>query len=164
MRDIAGEIDMLPGSLYYHFPSKEGLLLAVYAAGVADLRNAAAEAVRGESEPWAQLEALCRAHLEIVLRDSDYAQVLIRVVPHDILGVADRLTELRESYESVFREVFARLPLATSVDRRSLRLMLMGALNWTPFWFNLKGRDSPRTLARKFVEFLKEKQDGRSSA
>lgn len=163
MRDIAAEVEMLPGSLYYHFPSKEDLLLAVYDAGVQDLRNAAIDAVQRENEPWARLEALCRSHLEIVLRDSDYAQVLIRVVPHDIPSVAGRLTELRESYESVFREVFARLPLMSSADQRSLRLMLMGALNWTPFWFDLKGRDSPRTLARKFVGFIKEKQDGRSS-
>jgi len=30
MRDIAAAIDMLPGSLYYHFAAKEDLLVAVY--------------------------------------------------------------------------------------------------------------------------------------
>jgi AcrR family transcriptional regulator len=30
MRDIAAVIDMLPGSLYYHFAAKEDLLVAVY--------------------------------------------------------------------------------------------------------------------------------------
>jgi len=34
MRDIASAVDMLPGSLYYHFAAKEDLLVAVYEEGV----------------------------------------------------------------------------------------------------------------------------------
>jgi AcrR family transcriptional regulator len=34
MRDIAAASGMLAGSLYYHFASKEELLVAVYAEGV----------------------------------------------------------------------------------------------------------------------------------
>ena len=34
IRDIVRAVDMLPGSLYYHFAAKEDLLVAVYAEGV----------------------------------------------------------------------------------------------------------------------------------
>lgn len=163
MRDIAVEVDMKPGSLYYHFPSKEELLLAVYQAGVAELEKTTLEALQKETDPWMRLEVLCRAHLEVVLRDSDYAQVLIRVLPDDIPQAADRLRELRESYEQVFRSTVAQLPLSAGTDRRALRLMLIGALNWAVLWFNPDGRDSPRVLARKFVGLVKEIQDGRTS-
>lgn len=163
MRDIAVEVKMLPGSLYYHFPSKEELLIAVYSAGVLELQRAATESVAKEIDPWARLEALCRAHLEAVLRDSDYAHVLIRVLPDDIPQAADRLRELRESYEQVFRQAVAQLPLAAGTDKRALRLMLIGALNWAALWFNTEGRDSPRVLARKFVGLVRDTQDGRSS-
>ena len=44
MRDIAVETDMLPGSMYYHFPSKEALLVAVYSQGVRELEAATAVA------------------------------------------------------------------------------------------------------------------------
>lgn len=159
MRDIAVAASMLPGSVYYHFSSKEELLVAVYSAGVKELEIAAAEAVQKESDPWLRLEALCRAHLETVLRDSDYAHVLIRVLPDDIPGAAERLRELRESYEDSFRDAVAQLPLTPSADRRALRLMLIGALNWAALWFNPQGRDSPRVLARKFVGLIKETQD-----
>lgn len=163
MRDIAVEVEMKSGSLYYHFPSKEDLLLAVYQAGVQALEVATAEAVAKEADPWVRLEVLCRAHLEVVLRDSDYAQVLIRVLPDDIPQAADRLREMRERYEQVFRRVVAQLPLPAGTDRRALRLMLIGALNWARLWFNPEGRDSPRVLARKFVGLVKEMQDDRTS-
>ena len=159
MRDIAVAASMLPGSVYYHFSSKEELLVAVYSAGVKELEVATTEALQKESDPWLRLEALCRAHLETVLRDSDYAHVLIRVLPDDIPGAAERLRELRESYESSFRDAVADLPLTPRADRRALRLMLIGALNWAALWFNPQGRDSPRVLARKFVGLIKETQD-----
>jgi hypothetical protein len=36
--------------------------------------------------------------------------------------------------------------------------MLLGALNWARFWFDPQGRETPRSLARKFVGLLKEAQ------
>ena len=155
---------MLPGSMYYHFPSKEALLVAVYSQGVRELELATAVAIEKVLDPWDRLETLCRAHLETVLGDSNYANVLIRVLPDDIPEAAERLREIREGYERTFRQAVDQLPLVPRADRRALRLMLIGALNWTALWFNPQGRDSPRALAKKFVGLIKETQDGSSSA
>jgi len=93
-----------------------------------------------------------------VLRRSDYAQVLIRVLPNDVEPAATRLAELRDEYEKQFSALVGALPLANGADRKALRLMLIGALNWSRFWFSSPGRDTPRSLARKFVAFIKEAQ------
>lgn len=161
MRDIALAVQMLPGSMYYHFASKEELLVAVYEAGVGELAAAvrAASDADPDADPWQRLESACRAHLETVLRSSDYAQVLIRVHPQDVPAVADRLRELRAGYEDLFRALISALPLPAGADRRALRLMLLGALNWARVWFDPSGRQTPRSLAARFVSFLKEAQD-----
>ena len=151
---------MLPGSLYYHFAAKEDLLVAVYERGVAELLTHVRTAIAKESEPWSRLQAACTAHLETVLRHSDYAQVLIRVLPGDVAPAATRLAELRAEYEKQFAALVGALPLADGADRKALRLMLIGALNWSRFWFRSPGRDTPRSLARKFVGFIKEAQGG----
>lgn len=161
MRDIAEGAQMLPGSLYYHFPSKEHLLVAVYEAGVRELDDAVAAAVAKRTEPWARLEAACTAHLETILRDSDYAQVLIRVLPQDVAPVAQRLTELRSQYETRWHQLLAALPLPPRTDRGAMRLMLLGALNWSRFWFQPEGRHTPAQLARKYIVFLKESHHAR---
>ena len=160
MRDIAEACDMLPGSLYYHFAAKEDLLVAVYEAGVRQLIDAVRAAVEPERDPWDRLEAGCAAHLETLLRRSDYAQVLVRVLPADVGSAAARLTALRADYERPFRELVGALPLPGATDRGALRLMLLGALNWSRFWFDEGGRDSPRSLARKFVQLIRETQHG----
>lgn len=160
MRDIADACDMLPGSLYYHFAAKEDLLVAIYEAGVRQLIDAVRAAIAPERDPWARLEAGCAAHLEALLRRSDYAQVLVRVLPADVGGAEARLRALRAEYERPFRELVGALPLPAATDRSALRLMLLGALNWSRFWFHDGGRDSPRSLARKFVQLIRETQHG----
>jgi AcrR family transcriptional regulator len=155
VRDIVKAVDMLPGSLYYHFPTKEALLAAVYAEGVRRISDAVAAAVAGKRDPWERLEVACIAHLEALLQESDYAQVVIRVRPGDAPSVAAELVRLRDGYERLWIDLVQALPLARGVDRRSLRLMLLGGLNWSQTWYR-EGRDSPRTLAKRFVQLLKE--------
>jgi len=159
MRDIAGAVDMLPGSLYYHFASKGELLVAVYAEGVRRISEAVAQAVEGKRDPWNRLEAGCVAHLESLLQSSDYAQVVTRVRPSDAPDVAAELVRLRDGYEDVFRGMIDSLPLARRVDRRMLRLMLIGALNWSQIWYR-RGKDTPQRIARDFVALLRAPVEG----
>lgn len=155
VRDIAGMAGMLPGSLYYHFASKEELLVAVYAEGVRRITEAVTRALAKGGDPWAQLENVCAAHLECLLEDSDYGQVVIRVRPDDAPAVAARLVALRDEYERTFAQAVQSLPLPPRTDRRALKLMLLGALNWSQTWYR-SGNDSPRVLARRFVRLLRD--------
>jgi AcrR family transcriptional regulator len=158
VRDIVRAIDMLPGSLYYHFATKEALLAAVYAEGVRRISEAVKAAIALKRDPWERLEAACVAHLEGLLDSGDYAQVVIRVRPSDAPSVAGELVERRDEYERLFVELVQALPLARGVDRRSVRLMLLGALNWSQTWYH-PGRDSPRTIARRFVALMRSQLD-----
>lgn len=154
MRDIAAASGMLAGSLYYHFESKDELLVAVYAEGVRRISASVRAALDRDLPPWTRLEAVCTAHLAALLEDSDYAQVVIRVRPDDAPGAADRLVALRDDYERLFAEALQKLPLAARTDRRALRLMLLGALNWSQTWYR-SGHDAPEVIARQFVGLLR---------
>jgi len=155
VRDIVRDVDMLPGSLYYHFAAKEDLLAAVYAEGVRRISARVAGTIERLDAPWARLEAACVAHLEAILQDDDYAQVVIRVRPGDAPVAGTRLVGLRDDYEAQFAKLISKLPLPRGTDRRTLRLMLLGALNWSQTWYR-PGRDTPRTIARRFVALLKQ--------
>jgi len=51
MRDIAHEVGMLSGSIYYHFPSKEELLLAVYEEGLRHIAEEVDAALAQQDPP-----------------------------------------------------------------------------------------------------------------
>ena len=154
MRDIAKAVGMLPGSLYYHFPSKSALLLAVYGEGITRITLAVDQALAEEHRPWDRLEAVCRAHLEMVLDESPYARVVIRVLPQDAADVAEAMTALRDSYERRLRDLIADLDLSTDCDPRAFRLLLLGGLNWAQVWYR-PGGTPPRDIAAQFLECLK---------
>jgi AcrR family transcriptional regulator len=155
VRDIVQRVGMLPGSLYYHFPTKEALLVAVYREGVQRISAAVDAAVAPVAEPWPRLEAACVAHLTALLDQTDYSQVVIRVRPGDAPAVAAELVALRDRYEKRFARLVADLPLARRVRRSDLRLLLMGALNWSQTWYRDDGASSPGQIARRFVALLR---------
>jgi len=154
IRDITGAVGMLPGSVYYHFKSKDALLLAVYREGVARIIARVDAATEGESDPWDKLEAACTGHLEAILDANAYAQVIIRVVPGDASDVAEALTQARDAYEDRFRRLLDPLELAPGVDRGRLRLMLLGALNWAKVWYK-PGGGEPEAITKDFISILR---------
>lgn len=156
MRDIARRAGMLPGSIYYHFPSKEDLLVGVYEEGVTRLLARIDAADPGtQAEPWTRLEAVMTAHVEAILDRSAYARVMIRVLPDAAPGVAARLIEARDSYETRIGEIIARLPLAPGIDRRLLRLFLLGAANHVQVW-RREGGQTPAEIATALVRLLRD--------
>ena len=159
VRDIARAAGILPGSLYAHFATKEDLLAAVYLRGVEQIIEAVQSAIEKLDDPWDRLEAACVAHLEAILRDDDYAQVVVRVRPSDAAAVGADLVQLRNRYEQLFDQLVKALPLPRGTDRATLRLMLMGALNWSQTWYRPDGRFNPRAIARKFVALVRQGQE-----
>jgi TetR/AcrR family transcriptional regulator, cholesterol catabolism regulator len=159
MRDIAKAVDMLSGSIYYHFSSKEEMLLAVYAEGARRIGELVDAAVTREIEPWARLESASAAHLNALsITHRDYAQVMIRTLPDEADGISRQLREIRRDYEAKFRRLIDALPLPPEVDRHYLRLMLIGALNWSHVWYN-PGGDRPEVVARAFIQTLRRRAE-----
>jgi len=160
MRDIARRAGILPGSIYYHFPSKENLLAAVYQEGVDRLLARIDAADPGETAPpWTRLEAVMTAHVEAILDRSAYARVMIRVLPDAAPGAAARLIELRDAYETRIAEIVATLPLAPGIDRRLFRLFLLGAANHVQVWQRSgsgEGGQTPAEIAAALVRLLRE--------
>ncbi len=154
MRDIAKAVGMLSGSIYYHFESKDEMLLAVYEEGVRRVATAVEEAVAGESEPWVRLEAACAAHLRGLIAYRDYARVMIQTAPDQAGSARLRVRELRRNYEARFRQLIEALTLPPGIDPSYVRLLLFGALNWSQVWYH-PGGDPPEVVARRFIDTLR---------
>ncbi len=160
MRDIAKYTGMLPGSLYYHFPSKEALLMAVFEEGVQRISDKVDHAlVAAGADPWRRLKVACEAHLQMLLGGSSFAQVVVRVLPNDAPDVQASLVDMRDSYEARFRNLVAKLPLKTGTDRKIFRLMLIGSMNHAPIWFRRNGVTASE-LAEQFVGNLQAAHSG----
>ena len=156
MREVASDAKMLAGSLYYHFPSKDALLLAVHQEGVRRiaLHVDQALAALSDGDPWCRLEAGLSAHLESLLDSGDYAQVVIRDLPADNEDLRNQLIALRDSYEQRFRDLTDALALPDEADGQWVRLLLLGAANWSKTWYQAGGA-APAQIAARFISLIK---------
>lgn len=155
MRDIAAAAEMRAASMYYHFESKEELLWAVWEKGGVELLNRVKAAIALKSDPWQRMETACVAHISGLLDWRRANQVLFIMPPwHYPEGIKARVIALRDEYENIFAELIDDLPLRARVDRRYLRLTLIGALSWSLFWFK-KDRDTPASIARQILTMLR---------
>lgn len=153
IREIAQNCDMLPGSIYFHFANKEALLVAVYEEGVRRLLERVQQALMTVSNPWERLEVMLRTHIEMIVEPTAYASVIIRILPDVVPKVADDLIALRNRYEVVFRDLIGALDLPDSVDRRLVRLTLIGAANHVPVWYR-PGSSNAAEIAAHLVSMV----------
>jgi TetR/AcrR family transcriptional regulator, cholesterol catabolism regulator len=155
MRDIAAAAEMQPASVYYHFESKEELLWAVWEKGGVELLDRVKDAIADKTDPWQRMETACIAHTTGLLDWRRANQALFVMPPwHYPESIKARVIALRDEYEKLFVGLIDALPLRKGVDRRYLRLAVMGALSWSLFWFK-KERDTPAAIAKQMLLLLR---------
>ena len=162
MREIAARAGMQPGSIYYHFPSKKDLLAAVHEEGlrmITGATRAALSRVGATASPWARLEAAAAAHMEMLLEGGVFFQALMRELPPPGSPHHAEVTARRDAYEAIFSNLLGALELPAGTDLRTLRLMLLGAMNWAHSWYR-PGGDRPADIAAKFIRNLREGLEG----
>lgn len=158
MRIIAEEADMRTASIYYHFDSKDDLLVAVHEEALQRIHQATTTALRDVEGAWDRLQAACVAHLETLLTGGTFFKAVMRQVPSKVEG-RELIFKLRDEYERIFTDLIADLDLPPVTDRETLRLMLLGAMNWTFTWWRPQEGPSPADLASGFVTNLRSGLD-----
>jgi AcrR family transcriptional regulator len=160
MRDVASSVNMLPGSLYYHFPSKEDMLLAIHERVVSDMIESVQNAVAKATDPWDRLERAAVAHLKGLLSSGALVTIISPNFAEGREELNEKLKSHRHVYEQVFRRLFEDLDVTPGTDRGLLRLQLLGALNWVPVWYDPERKKTPAKIAKAFVRSIrKDAQD-----
>lgn len=154
MRDIAAHVGKTPGALYYHFTSKDDLLVAVHAQARKWGEAIFQEVQSSGEDPWQRLEKICAAHMEAMLERPDYAAVVTGSLPSADPKLLRQLVGVRDDWERRFRELIDALPLKGEADKKYIRLALLGAMNYSQVWFR-PNRESPRAIARKIVDLMR---------
>lgn len=146
LEEIAVRADMRAGSLYYHFASKDELVASVLEAGVAGARDAvlaATTALGEDADPVERIRVAVRAHLRAILAQGSLTKANIRGYGQVPRHVADRLTTAWQDYGDVWRVLVdaavAGGHIRSDLDPSVVRLLLIGAMNWSVEWFTAEG-------------------------
>ena len=142
--DIAKRAKLKISTLYYYFESREELVLDVLLTGIERVKLHAMEVVATlppEVSPVDRVCAAAEAHLRYILEISDYTEATIRntgqLPQHMRTTVAKEQGDYGRFWQGLVDDAVAGNPTAyASLEkRRALRLLIIGALNWTVEWW-----------------------------
>jgi AcrR family transcriptional regulator len=159
IRDISNAAGMHSGSPFYHFKTKQDILVAVMEQGLAEGLRRTEEAMALALPPEQKLAKLIRAQLGTILEEgSDFIPVLL----YDWRSLTPvnrrRIVALKDRYDTLWQQVIDELTRAghTAGDAQLMRLLILGAVNWTGTWYRTGGRlsldDVADGAARLFLQ------------
>jgi AcrR family transcriptional regulator len=156
-RAIAEHVGIKGGSIYHHFPSKDAIIAEVVNIGVRVVYDAVAQAIAAlpaTATPRQRIEAAIKAHLLSSLEHSDYTSASIRAFAFLPSEIRTACRAERYRYEDLWRSLVSELYKAKLIDPKiskdSLRLLLLGALNWAGEWYRPDRMDIDK-IARDFA-------------
>jgi AcrR family transcriptional regulator len=131
MRHVAAAVGVTPAALYYHFPDKEQLYLAVIANAYNDRLPVLIEQLVAAGDPWQRLENLVAGMVHLSVADPD----LMRLAQWILLDTdVERPRQLAQNVFRPFLEAITRLTgeLGGSYDAHRLCVSVM-SLTVFPF-------------------------------
>src|SRR3954466_15011166 len=157
IRDISAAAGMHSGSPFYHFKTKQDILVAVMEQGLAEgLRNSE-EVMALALSPEQKLKGLIRAQLGTILEEgSDFIPVLLYDWRSLNSANRRRIVALKDRYDALWQQVIDELQRAGHMagDAQLARLLILGAVNWTGTWYRGGGRLSLDEVADRAADLF----------
>jgi AcrR family transcriptional regulator len=168
LQEIADEIGLLKGSLYYYIDTKEDLLFAVL--------EKVHEAIVGHNEAWrdlqddpiAALRSFISGHTRLTIENLTYAEVYFREYRSLVPERMNLIIAARDSYESSFRTLIRQANeagmLRPGVTPAFAARAVFGILNWVYYWYRPEGPLGMDEVVFELTEYAMASLLGRTTA
>lgn len=158
MDDIAEDLSLTRGSLYYYFRDKEEILALCHLTAL-EAVNASLDRVRRERlAPDAALRRLVVEHVRIMVDGFHGSALALEVDALDAVRRAE-VVALRDRYERGLRETIAegvRAGIFRDVDVKLTAFAVFGSINWVARWYREGGGAGPSEIAEVFARLFLE--------
>jgi AcrR family transcriptional regulator len=150
IRDISSAAGMHSGSPFYHFKTKQDILVAVMEQGLAEGLRKSEEVMAQSLPPEQKLKGLIRAQLGTILEEgNDFIPVLLYDWRSLTPANRRRIVALKDRYDALWQQVIDDLQREGHMpdDAQLMRLLILGAVNWAGTWYRAGGRLSVDEIA-----------------
>jgi len=159
IRDISAAAGMHSGSPFYHFKTKQDILVAVMEQGLAEGLRKTEEVMALALPSEQKLTQLIRTQLGTILEEgNDFIPVLLYDWRSLTSANRRRIVAMKDRYDALWQEVIDELKRDGHMpgDAQLVRLLILGAVNWAGTWYRAGGRlsldDVAEGAARLFLQ------------
>lgn len=167
LRHIAEKAGLTKAGLYYHVASKQALLFALHDRFARRLCASAEQTANADISPTEKLRQLIMQTVETAGVYKSEGTVFLREYSHLTGAMADIVFEQRARFREVFEDV-----INDGIQSGEFRsgtphldaLAILGACNFTAFWFAPEGESTIDDIAEAFADRLVHGMSAEQSA
>ena len=156
MRDIAAELGMHVGNLYYYFENKQEILAFCQEQTLKDLlslvESVGSQTIRADTK----LFRVVRGHVTQLNEETPGSLAHLEIEALD-QPWRKRIQQRRDRYEAGLRAILEEGiedGIFRTVDPKVATMALLGAANWTVKWFQPEGEMSSSEIGGQFAELF----------
>ncbi len=158
MQDIADEVGMLKGSLYYHIQSKEKLLFDILLTGIEVVYEGVKQVLESDLDPKEKLPQAILAHLLSYETRFDEVSVFLNELVNLPQGMRVEYHKKADGYVDlwleIFREGVEKGCFRADLNAKMVVYAILGICNWTSKWLDLNGPLTLEEIARNYSEIV----------
>ena len=156
MREIADQLGLVKGNLYYYFKSKQEILFHCHVKCIAISLAALDEVLAEKLPPVDALRLLLVRHIRNITEDA-YSGVLLTNLESLTPAQRKRYVAMRDRFEQGVRKMI-RAGIADGTfaqqDVDLAGFTILGAINWIPKWYRRDGALSSIEIAERVADQL----------
>lgn len=157
LEDIAAELLMTKGSLYYYFKNKEEILFRCHDLILSEAMEQMESIFQEDILSVKKMEKAIKMHLGIAIQEKEIFNLIVK--PEQIFSEEniEAIIKKRDKYADLFDKI-----LIQGADRgefnlpnlKMARMIILGATNWVQVWYSPKGDFSKEELQNIYSEYL----------
>ena len=157
IEDVAREVGMLKGSLYYYISSKEDLLYELLLAIIVKGVEHASKAIDGVDDPTERLERAVEAQIEHIIQNQTYVGLFLHEFDTLSGKRQKRIQKEMVTYQKMFVDTISegqKQGQFVEADPLLLADAILGMTNWIYRWY--PGTRSPGLdgVKKTFIAFI----------
>lgn len=158
IQDIVDRVGVTKGSFYYHFKSKEALLMHIQSSYIDDLLRRQEKILESGQNAQDKLVKI----VELLIRDIEeqgeigkvYYREIRHLAPENAAIIRQKRAEFRDKIEIVIEEGITDDEFRGGLEPKMATFAVLGITNWSYQWFNPSGAVSVEELAAMHTDFI----------
>ncbi|MGI2328631.1 TetR/AcrR family transcriptional regulator [Planococcus sp. YIM B11945] len=158
IQDIVDALGVTKGSFYYHFKSKEALLMDIHLRYIDDLLRRQKAIVENGKTCRDKLVNVVELLIGDIEKQGAVGRVYFRELRHLSKGnaaiIRAKRAEFRGRLEAIIKEGIQSGEFRDSLEPKITTFAVLGVTNWSYQWFNPEGALTAQELADRYADFI----------
>jgi AcrR family transcriptional regulator len=156
LEEIANELNMTKGSLYYYIKSKEDMLFQCHMKALEEANKVLELVKQSDLSPEIKMRNAIMGHIKVITEEfvvGTLRQQELLLPQH----MHERVVRERDKFERNFLKILTEGIKKQVFEEKDVKMRayaILGAINWIPRWYSPKGKLTPEKIGDAMAIYL----------